>query len=72
MRRDASDEDGVLPGVIYLDEAFSEEAIESVLIQEYPVVHIASHFELNPGTEEDSHLVLGDGSTTYPGKDQGR
>jgi CHAT domain-containing protein len=68
VRKDASDEDGVLPGVIYLDEAFSEEAIESVLIQEYPVVHIASHFELKPGTKEDSHLVLGDGNTITLGK----
>ena len=63
VRRDVSDKDGVLPGVIYLDEAFSEEAMESVLIQGYPVVHIASHFELKPGTKDDSHLVLGDGST---------
>ena len=68
VRRDVSDKDGVLPGVIYLDEAFSEEAVESVLIQAYPVIHIASHFELNPGTEEDSHLVLGDGSTLTLGK----
>ncbi len=68
VRRDVSDKDGVLPGVIYLDKAFSEEAMESVLIQGYPVVHIASHFELNPGTEEDSHLVLGDGSTLTLGK----
>jgi CHAT domain-containing protein/tetratricopeptide (TPR) repeat protein len=68
VRRDVSDKDGVLPGVIYLDKAFSEEAMESVLIQGYPVVHIASHFELNPGTEEDSHLVLGNGSTLTLGK----
>jgi len=62
VRRDISDEDGVLPGVIYLDEAFSHEAVESVLIEEYPVVHIASHFELKPGTKDSSHLVLGDGT----------
>ena len=68
VRKDASDEDGVLPGVIYLDEAFSEEAIESVLVQEYPVVHIASHFELKPGSKDDSHLVLGDGNTLTLGK----
>ncbi len=63
VRRDVSDQDGVLPGVIYLDDAFSQETIESVLTEEFPVVHIASHFELKPGTKDDSHLVLGDGET---------
>jgi CHAT domain-containing protein len=62
VRRDKTDPDGILPGVIYLDDAFSQEALESVLAARYPVVHIASHFELNPGTEQNSHLVLGDGS----------
>ena len=62
VRRNKSDRDGVLPGVIYLDEAFSQEAFKSVLKENYPVVHIASHFELNPGTKDDSHLVLGDGT----------
>ena len=63
VRRDRLDPDGVFPGVIYLDEAFSRGTIESVLKEEYPVVHIASHFELKSGTNQDSHLVLGDGTT---------
>jgi CHAT domain-containing protein/Tfp pilus assembly protein PilF len=63
VRRSASDRDGVLPGVIYLDEAFSQAAFASVLKDKYSVVHIASHFELKPGTKDDSHLVFGDGST---------
>ena len=63
VRRDITDKDGVLPGVIYLDESFSREAVESVLIEGYPVVHVASHFELKPGTKDSSHLVLGDGTT---------
>jgi CHAT domain-containing protein/tetratricopeptide (TPR) repeat protein len=62
VRRNKSDEDGVLPGVIYLDEAFSQETFKSVLKEHFPVVHIASHFELNPGTQNDSYLVLGDGT----------
>ena len=62
VRRDVSDQDGVLPGVIYLDKAFSRETVESVLAEEFPVLHIASHFELKPGTKDDSHLVLGDGN----------
>jgi tetratricopeptide (TPR) repeat protein/CHAT domain-containing protein len=63
IRRDRSDPDGVMPGVIYLDEAFSQESLESVLTARYPVVHIASHFELKPGTHRNSRLVLGDGTT---------
>jgi CHAT domain-containing protein len=62
VRRNSTDPDGVMPGVIYLDEAFSRESIESVLEEQYPVVHIASHFELKPGTMESSYLILGDGT----------
>jgi CHAT domain-containing protein/tetratricopeptide (TPR) repeat protein len=63
IRRSISDEDGVLPGVIYLDDAFSRRAFESVLREGYPVIHIASHFELKPGTKKSSYLLLGDGTT---------
>ncbi len=62
VRCNNADRDGILPGVIFLDEAFTVASMESVLEQHYPVIHIASHFELNPGTTESSHLVLGDGS----------
>jgi CHAT domain-containing protein len=62
IRCDNSDPDGVLPGVIYLDEKFNHETLLAVLAKEYPVVHIATHFELKPGTKLSSHLVLGDGS----------
>ena len=63
VRHGPLDPDGVLPGVIYLDESFTQEAIESVLQEEYPVMHIASHFELIPGTIQNSSLVLGNGMT---------
>ncbi len=63
VRRNASDKDGILPGVIYLDNEFSRQAFESVLQEGYPVIHIASHFELKPGTKKSSYLLLGDGST---------
>ena len=62
VRRDTADTDGVLPGVIYLDDAFSRGAFESVLREGYPVIHIASHFELKPGTKKSSYLLLGDGT----------
>lgn len=61
VHRDASDSDGVLPGVIHLDQAFTRDIMESVL-QEYPVLHIASHFVFRPGTHLSSYLMLGDGT----------
>jgi len=62
IRKDANDPDGVVPGVIYLNDAFSLQAMETTLLDKYPMLHIASHFELNPGTKENSYLVLGDGT----------
>lgn len=57
-----NDPDGVVPGVIYLNENFTYQRIGSVLAQAYPVIHLASHFELVPGRAENSYLVLGDGT----------
>src|ERR1035437_3723820 len=57
------DSHGPLPGRILLDDAFTEKALEQQLRQQYPVVHIASHFVMGLGTDE-SYLLLG-------GKDKG-
>jgi CHAT domain-containing protein len=54
---------GVLPGLIHLDEAFTDAALRAALHQRYPVVHIASHFQLHPGDDTASFLLLGDGAT---------
>jgi len=54
--------DGVLPGIIQLDEAFTAQTLWAALQQQYPVVHIASHFQFRPGNEAESFLLLGDGS----------
>ena len=51
---------GVLPGVVYLDHAFTAQRLKQSL--EYPVLHIASHFVFAAGTEADSYLLLGDGA----------
>lgn len=53
---------GVLPGVIYLDNDFTQDRLHNVLNRAYPVLHIASHFVFIPGTEDQSFLLLGDGS----------
>jgi CHAT domain-containing protein/Tfp pilus assembly protein PilF len=62
IRTGAPATDGVLPGVIQLDEAFTAQSMLAALQQHYPVVHIASHFEFHPGNEAESFLLLGDGS----------
>ena len=53
---------GVLPGKILLNSQFTEKAMEKAL-QSQAVVHIATHFVLQPGNDDLSYLLLG-------GKDQ--
>jgi CHAT domain-containing protein len=53
---------GAVPGEAYIDEAFTAAKLREGVDRGYPVLHIASHFRFTPGTEEDSYLVLGDGS----------
>jgi CHAT domain-containing protein/Tfp pilus assembly protein PilF len=55
---------GVLPGVRYLNDAFTKNSFSNVLAKEegYSVIHIASHFKLNPTGEGESFLLIGDGS----------
>jgi CHAT domain-containing protein/Tfp pilus assembly protein PilF len=53
---------GVYPGTIRLDEAFTEQNFAEAL-DAHQVVHVASHFVLNPAQGLNSHLLLGDGTT---------
>ena len=53
---------GVLPGMVAMDEAFTPRALQLAFLRRYPVVHIASHFQFQPGNETDSFLLLGDGT----------
>jgi len=57
---------GILPGRIMLDEAFSEKNFRDALLgQLYRVVHIASHFKFDTdGNCNDSFLLLGNGKLT--------
>lgn len=54
-------EKGVLPGRRLLDADFTETTLKENLGKGYKVVHIASHFSLNPGDITKSFLLLGDG-----------
>ncbi len=62
VRRGDADPDGVLPGMLALDEAFTAGRLEQALAARYPVLHISSHFVFRPGNVADSYLLLGDGS----------
>lgn len=53
---------GVLGGETALDAGFDERSLKKVLLHKPEILHIASHFSLVPGREDDSFLLLGDGS----------
>lgn len=53
---------GVFEGSIYLDDAFDAPQLREVGRQPFELMHIASHFQLSPGTEINSFLLLGDGN----------
>jgi CHAT domain-containing protein/tetratricopeptide (TPR) repeat protein len=62
VREALDDSIGVLPGVRFVNREFSKDRLSSVLHEKkYPVVHVASHFHLSPGTVENSFLLLGGG-----------
>jgi CHAT domain-containing protein len=59
--RESEPSDGVLPGTVRLDEAFTAAALRQA-VRENSVVHIASHFIFAAARETSSYLVLGDGA----------
>jgi CHAT domain-containing protein len=60
IRERSDDKDGVLPGRYFLNEDFTKSVLRWAL--RYPVLHVASHFRLQPGNESQSFLLLGDGN----------
>jgi CHAT domain-containing protein/Tfp pilus assembly protein PilF len=59
IREKNDDKEGILSGIIKLDEQFNQNALLSVLEQGFPVLHIASHFVFQPRTDQDAYLLLG-------------
>ncbi len=60
------EQQGVLPGKVMLDADFTAEAMKTALQlrgneQPFKLVHIASHFNFEPGDETKSFLLLGGG-----------
>ncbi len=52
---------GILNGPTRLDKDFTTRNLKRALIKKPAVLHIASHFQLVSGREDDSFLLLGDG-----------
>ena len=52
---------GVLAGNAVLDDAFDTRSLRRTLLKKPEILHIASHFALQPGQEDDSYLLMGDG-----------
>jgi CHAT domain-containing protein len=62
VKEGLQDSYGVLPGITRLDEEFTRDSFSGLLKErKYSVIHIASHFRLDPTSEESSELLLGDG-----------
>ncbi len=61
VREGESDPMGVLSGIVHLNESFTQQSLKDSLMDEYPILHIASHFQLAPGDETKSFLLLGTG-----------
>jgi tetratricopeptide (TPR) repeat protein/CHAT domain-containing protein len=62
VRDPKNGQSGVLAGDVQLDQTFTKSSMLDALQEgSHPVVHIASHFNFQPGTEVDSYLLLGDG-----------
>jgi CHAT domain-containing protein/TPR repeat protein len=53
---------GQIPGTILLNGDFNRSSFEAALAGDYPVIHIASHFVLDPVSADRSYLLLGDSS----------
>ena len=62
VRKPGEDADqGVLPGIVRLDEAFTRDALWQGAAGGFNILHIASHFDLKPGNDSQSSLLLGNG-----------
>jgi len=54
-------DEGVMPGEVHLDAAFTAARLKDVSQRPFQLLHVASHFRFSPGTEVNSFLLLGDG-----------
>jgi CHAT domain-containing protein/tetratricopeptide (TPR) repeat protein len=60
--RTSDSKQGILPGAIRLDQAFTADALRREVTERRSVLHIASHFVFHAAQEASSYLLLGDGT----------
>lgn len=60
--RSTSNTHGLIPGKIYLNKDFTEQSLLSILDEKMSILHVATHFKLNPTSASESFLLLGDGT----------
>lgn len=64
VREHKDDQTGILKGKVWLNQSFTQQALENALAEKaYTVLHLASHFHMNTGHALDSYLLLGNGKT---------
>jgi CHAT domain-containing protein len=54
---------GLIPGVTFIDDAFTETRLQELVDRQYSILHVASHFRSQAGNERDSFLLLGNERT---------
>ena len=65
VKEGTEDPRGILPGISYMDSAFTPQRLEDILSEDcleddcYRVVHLATHYLFKPGSWSDSFLLAG-------------
>jgi CHAT domain-containing protein len=62
VKESDADRVGVLRGRSYINANFTASHLTDALYKGCRVIHVASHFKLEPGTDEDSFLLMGNGA----------
>jgi CHAT domain-containing protein len=53
---------GIYDGTVYLDDEFDKKTFQTSLLKKLTLVHLATHFSLNPGSQDDSFMLMGGGN----------
>jgi CHAT domain-containing protein len=52
---------GIYSGNVYMDDSFDRGIFQRSLLQKLALIHLATHFSLNPGSQDDSFMLMGGG-----------